>query len=288
MVSLAAKAVKAYSRRVIKKSPRSPEHLVKHLRRVLDHPPLPVLLPFGVRKQTFAGLGVHGDWVRVKKPTQAVLYVHGGGFIAGVTRTYLNLCGRFAKALQADVYLPAYRIAPEYPFPAALDDVLATYQLMLKSYPASQITIIGDSAGGALALSALLAIRDSGLPLPKCGVAYSPFADLTAPEDGSRRSNERSCSMFTSTMWTVGADLYGRTDADRRNPHASPVFGEYSGLPPLLITVDEGECLRDDAYRVAERARAANVHVTLLCREGLLHVWPIFYPLIPEARQDVK
>src|SRR5690606_18070101 len=207
MVSLAARAVKAYTRRVIKKKPRNPEYLVKHLRRALDNAPLPILLPLGVRKHTFAGLGVHGDWLRVKQPKQAVLYVHGGGFIAGVTRTYLNLCGRFAKALQADVYLPAYRLAPEHPFPAALDDVLATYQLILKDYPANQITLIGDSAGGAIVLSALLAIRDRGLPLPKCGVAYSPFADLTAPEEGSRWTNARSCSMFTSDMWVVGTDL---------------------------------------------------------------------------------
>lgn len=286
MASLAARAVKAYARRVIKKVPRDRDHLVQHLRRALNNSPLPNWLPPGVRRTQFAVEGVRGEWLRVNNPTQAILYLHGGGYIAGVPTTYLTLCAKFAKALQADVYMPAYRLAPEHPFPAALDDALTVYRLLLKKYSASKITVMGDSAGGGLALGTTLALRDAGLPLPKCNLAYSPMADLTAPH-GSRNLNELRDDMFTPEMYHVGIDLYGRTEVDRLNPHASPVFGDFKGMPPLLVTVDRSECLHDDSIKVVERARAAGVDVTLIERDGLLHVWPIFYPLLPEARKDV-
>lgn len=286
MVSLAARAVKAYCRYAIKKEPTSPEHLVTHMRRALNHSPLPTWIPPGVKRQPLFANGVRGEWLQVQNPRQAVLYLHGGGFISGVPTTYLTLCGRFASALQANVYMPAYRLGPEHPFPAAVDDVLACYALLLKKFSASQISIAGDSAGGGLALGSMHAMRDAGLPLPKCAVVYSPMADLTAPE-GSRNRNSLRDDMFNTTMFTLGVDLYGRTEADRHNPHASAVFGDYHGLPPMLVTVDKGECLYDDAIRVVERARAANIDVTLIEQDGLLHVWPIFYPLLPEARREV-
>jgi monoterpene epsilon-lactone hydrolase len=287
MVSLAARAIKAYARLVIRHHPRDEAHLVRHIRRSLNNAPLPVILPLGVRRATFAANGVHGDLLKAGKPTQAVLYLHGGGYVAGVTRTYMPLCGKLAKALKADVYMPDYRLAPEHPFPAALDDAMATYMLMLKQFPASRITIMGDSAGGGLTLGLLLAIRDRGLPLPKCAAVYSPYTDLTSTAD-SRIYNDGKDDMFTRSMFTVGVSMYGRTEADRINPHGSPCRGDFQGIPPLFITVSEEELLRDDAYMVAERARLAGVDVELVSRKGLLHVWPIFYPVMPEARLDVK
>ena len=287
MVSLAARAVAAYSRVVLKRQPRSPEHLVRHLRARLDHNPLPVLLFPGVKRQTFAGNGIHGEWLSVGRPTQAVLYLHGGGYVAGVTSTYLTLCGKLARALKADVYLPSYRLAPEHPFPAAIDDAIAAYTLLLKQFPANRITIMGDSAGGGLTLGTLLALRDRGMPLPKCAVVYSPYADVTQSMD-SRRYNAKKDDMFTHGTFTASMNLYGQTDEDRRNPYASPAFGDYHGIPPLFITVSEDECLRDDAHMVAERARLAGVDVEFISRRGLVHVWPIFYPMMPEARLDVR
>jgi acetyl esterase/lipase len=286
MVSLAARAIGAYSRLAIKRQPRTPEQMVSHLRARLDNPIPPLLMP-GVKRQTFAGNGVHGDLITVGRPAEAVLYLHGGGFIAGVTRTYLTLAGKLARALKASVYLPAYRLAPEHPFPAALDDALACYTLMLKQFPANRITIMGDSAGGGLALGMLLSLRDKGMPLPKCGVAYSPYADVTQSMD-SRRYNDKKDDMFTRAMFTVGINLYAASDEERRSPYASPAFGDYHGIPPLFITVSEDECLRDDAHMVAERARLAGVDVEFVSRRGLVHDWPIFYPLMPEARLDVR
>jgi len=287
MVSLAARAIGAYSRLVLKRQPRSPEQLVTHLRKRLDNSPLPVLLLPGVKRESFAGNGIHGEKLSVGRPTQAVLYLHGGGYLAGVTRTYLTLCGKLARALKADVYLPAYRLAPEYPFPAAIDDAIACYTLMLKQFPANRITIMGDSAGGGLTLGTLLALRDKGMPLPKCGVVYSPYADVTQSMD-SRTYNDKKDDMFTRAMFTAGLELYATTDADRRSPYASPAFADYHGIPPLFITVSEDECLRDDAHMVAERARLAGVDVEFISRRGLVHVWPIFYPMMPEARLDVR
>lgn len=286
MVSFAARAVKAYSRLVIKKDPKSSEHLVQHFRRALNSPLLP-LLPRNVKHQTFSGNGIRGEWLRVDAPRLAILYLHGGGYIAGKPRSYLTMCGAFAKSLQADVFLPDYRLAPEHPFPAAVEDALAAYRMLLERFEPRQIAIVGDSAGGALSLATLLAARDAGLPMPRCGVAYSPFADMTAPP-GSRQTNAHSCDMFTANVYAVDLGLYARTDEERRHPYASPVFGDYRGLPPLMVTVDEGECLRDDAYQVLARAKEAGVETTFISREGLLHVWPVFYPLIPEAREEIQ
>jgi acetyl esterase/lipase len=287
MVSLTARAIKAYARFAIRRRPRDEGQLVRHLRRTLDNAPLPVVLPLGVKRASFAGNSVHGDLLKVGKPRQAVLYLHGGGYVAGVTRTYMPLCGKLARALKADVYMPHYRLAPEHPFPAALDDAMATYLLMLKQFPAGQITIMGDSAGGGLTLGLLLAVRDKGLPLPKCAAVYSPYTDLTSTAD-SRIYNDGKDDMFTRAMFTVGISMYGRTEADRLNPYGSPARGDFHGIPPLFITVSEEELLRDDAYMVAERARLSGVDVELVSRKGLLHVWPIFYPLMPESRLDVN
>ncbi|TVP59459.1 MAG: alpha/beta hydrolase [Halomonadaceae bacterium] len=286
MATIPARLFKLYARKVIRKDPTDAKDLVRHLRRRLDHSPLPVFLPRGVRRDAYNVGALKGEWLRVKQPKQAVLYLHGGGYVAGVTRTYRTLCGRLAKALQADVYLPSYRLAPEHPFPAAVEDALASYKLLLTRFSPQDITLMGDSAGGGLALGTLLAIRDAGMEAPRCAVAFSPYADMTQ-EQPSRKGNEARDDFFTANTFLKGRALYCTSDEHRSHPHASPVFGDYTGLPPLLLSVDENECLRDDAYVVAEKARGAGVPVEIISREGMMHVWPIFYPLIAEARQDV-
>lgn len=286
MASIPARILKFYARKVIRYDPPDGKALVKHLRKKLNHSPLPVFLPRGVHKQSYSAGEVNGDWLSVKEPRQAVLYLHGGGYVAGVNRTYLSLCGHVAKKLQADVYLPDYRLAPEHPFPAAVEDAMASYKHLLSRFTPSQITLMGDSAGGGLALGTLLAIRDAGMEAPRCAVAFSPYADMTQ-EQPSRKDNEATDDFFTANTFFKGRELYATTEEHRRHPHASPVFGDFTGLPPLMMTVDENECLRDDTYRVLDKAREANVPVELISREGMMHVWPIFYPLISEARKDV-
>lgn len=287
MPSLIAYIVKAGARLAIRHQPKSAESLVRHLRLTMGNPPMITLLPRGVTFTPFAEGNLRGDWLRVKKPRQVLLYLHGGGYVCGKPATYHNLCGRLAKGLDADVLMPAYRVAPEHPFPAAVDDALEAYEFLLsQGWRGEQIAVAGDSAGGGLTLALLLALRDRGRPLPKCAVVYSPYADLTMASP-SRRYNDGKDDMLSYRMLEVGMAVYVQ-DEDYENPYASPVYGDYTGLPPLFITVSEEEIFRDDAYRVADAARAAGVQVSLLARKGLLHVWPIFVPILPEAREDMQ
>lgn len=286
MPSLIARAIKAGARLSIRHEPSGPDALVKRLRLTMGNPPGVTLIPFGVKVRPFDAGSLQGDWMQVKKPRQAILYLHGGGYVCGKPKTYHNLCGRLAAALQADVFLPAYRLAPEHPFPAAVNDALAAYDHLLSlGWHNEQISVAGDSAGAGLALALLLALRDRGSPQPKCAVLYSPYADVTMASP-SRRYNNDSDDMLSYRMLEVGGDVYVQ-NGDHRHPYASPVYGDYTGLPPLFITVCEQEIFRDDAYRVTEAARQAGVAVSLLARNDLLHVWPIFVPFLPEAREDL-
>lgn len=281
-----ARAVKFFSRLQVKRRPRSAEALVKHLRVAMNRPPLPLMLPPGVKLTHEQAGPLRGDVLRVSHPRQTVLYLHGGGYVAGHPRVYRNFCSRLAHGLSADVYVPDYRLAPESPFPAALDDARAAYEALLaQGISPQQLTVAGDSAGGGLTLSLLLSLRDAKLPLPRCAVVLSPLADLTFRNRSITR-NDATDDMLSQAMLEIGAGLYvPRLSA--HEPLASPAFADYQGLCPLFITVCEQECLRDDAYAVLTRALMAGVRAELLSREDLLHVWPIFVPLMPEANEDL-
>lgn len=288
MPSLIARTIMIGARLSIKHTPSTPDALVRHLRIHMNKPPMPTWLPSGVSVERLQINTLRYDRVSVTKPGQAILYLHGGGYVCGKTRTYHNFCSRLAKALDAEIWLPDYRLAPEHPFPAAIEDCLASYELLLKKgWRADQITLAGDSAGGGLTLGTLLALRDAGRPLPKCAVVLSPVSDVRFINP-SITSNDASDWMLGKAMLETGRPLYAQYPADALNPYASPALGDFTGLPPLFITVCEQECLRDDAYAVAKKARAAGVDVTLLSRPDVLHVWPIFVPVMPEARTDLQ
>jgi monoterpene epsilon-lactone hydrolase len=287
MASLLARIFKAESRRRVRRDRLGSNQLVAHLRVAMNRPALPLILPRGVRHEQLGSGPLRGEALRVATPREAVLYLHGGGFVAGHPRVYRNLCARLAKALEADVFLPEYRLAPEHQFPAALHDALDSYEALLaRGFSPRQVSVVGDSAGGGLTLSLLLALRDRGLPLPKCAVVFSPLADLRFV-NASIRANDRSDDMLSESMLRAGERLYAG-DHPTDDPLLSPALGEYAGLCPVLVSVCEAECLRDDAYAVVSRARAAGVPVELISRPDLLHVWPIFVPLLPEAREDLS
>lgn len=286
MPSLIARVIKFGSRLTIKHIPENQESLVRHLRVHMNQSP-PALLPFGVKAVRWQENGLQGDRLLVSKPSQVILYLHGGGYVCGKTKTYHNFCSRLAKELGAEVWLPDYRLAPEHPFPAAIEDAIASYELLLhKGWRAEQITVAGDSAGGGLALGLLLALRDAKRPMPKCAVLLSPYADVRAINP-SITTNDASDWMLGTAMMEVGRGVYARSPQDALNPYASPALGDYTGLPALFITVCEEEILRDDAYVVKKKAEEAGVPVTLFSRQDTLHVWPIFVPLMPEAREDL-
>ncbi len=216
---------------------------------------------------------------------RAVLYFHGGGYVFGSPKMYQALAGRLAKAAGAVVHIPNYRLAPEDPYPAAIDDGLEAYQAMLDLYGAEHLTVGGDSAGGNMTLAVLVAARDNGLPMPACIVLLSPWTDLTAPSESSTTNVETELLILPKSIRRA-TDWY-RGDIDADDPRISPLFGDLTGLPPTLIQVSDEEILYSDSTSLAEALRAAGVDVDLQVSPGMWHVWQLQAPIVPEARESI-
>jgi len=240
--------------------------------------------PRGVRLSDGVLGGVPGEWVKAGADADAarMLYLHGGGYFACSPSTHRAITGAYARQGFA-VFAPAYRLAPEHPFPAALDDALAAYRGMLEAdWSPRGIVIAGDSAGGGLALATLLAAKNAGLPMPACALLFSPWTDL-AGTGASVQSNRERDPMLVAERLREGGEIY-LNGADPVNPLASPLYGDLAGLPPLLIQVGDGEILLDDSTRLAQRAREAGVQVDLKIWKEMPHVWQISQNFLPEAR----
>ncbi|TML06711.1 MAG: alpha/beta hydrolase [Actinobacteria bacterium] len=213
-----------------------------------------------------------------------VIYFHGGGYRIASALAYRAYCSHFAARAGARVLNVHYRLAPEDPFPAAVDDALSAYQWALDNgTPASRIVLAGDSAGGGLTAAALVAIRDRGLAAPAGGICLSPWVDLTNTS-ATYTSRATADKMFSLASATEAAGLYLQGQ-DPKAPLASPVFADLSGLPPLLILVGDAEVLLDDSRTLAERASAAGVPTELFVYAEMPHVWMLNYPAYPEAAQ---
>ena len=237
--------------------------------------------------------GIPGEWVVAPgaDPDVRMLYLHGGGFVSGSSEYYLALAGRISTAARCAVLLPDYRLAPESPFPTGLEDCIRAYGWLRATgpnvpAPARATFIAGDSAGGGLTLSTLLALRDRGQQLPLAAIALSPFADLTLTGESIRYEGDLDPIMHPSCL----PDFVKRyvADADVHQPLISPVFGDYSLIPPLLIQVGEHEIIRDDSVRVAAKARGDGVEVELEIWPGMFHVFQSHEPLLPEGVQAVN
>ncbi|MEF9524389.1 MULTISPECIES: alpha/beta hydrolase [Streptomyces] len=211
-----------------------------------------------------------------------LLYLHGGGYLAGSPDTHAGLAGELARRAGLRAVSVDYRLAPEHPFPAAVDDGLAAYRELLSTGTDPQdLVLAGDSAGGGLGIATLLAAREAGLPQPAAVALFSPWVDLTLT-GGSIRSKEGADPIFTEADVRAYADLYVGT-GDRAAPLASPVFADLAGLPPLLVQAGANEVLLDDAVRLAGRAGADDVEVTLEVGPGLPHVYQLHYGRLEEA-----
>jgi acetyl esterase/lipase len=238
-------------------------------------------VPAGVMAVGATVGGIPGEWLRSAKsvPVGTLLYLHGGGYFACSPETHRPITAGFARA-GLDVFAPAYRLAPEHPFPAAIDDALAAYRGLLASgIPAGSITVAGDSAGGGLALALLLSLRDAGDHLPVAAMLFSPWTDL-AGTGASLQSNSDRDAMFAGEGMDRAAAPY-LAGEDPRHPLASPLYADLGRLPPLLIHVGSYEVLLDDSTRLADRARAAGTAVKLRTWPVVPHVWQLFP--IPEA-----
>ncbi len=244
----------------------------------------------GVRYTAASVAGVPGEWVEADAPaggpatTTTLLYLHGGGFVGGSPRSHRPLTA--ALALQGlRVFAPDYRLAPEQPFPAAPHDVLAVYRALRAAAPTARLVVAGDSAGGNLALGLMQTLRDAGEALPAAAALFSPVLDLTGASP-SMTLNAHRDAMLDPTQLPQMAAAY-LAGADPLLPLASPLFGDMAGLPPLLLHVGESEVLRDDAVRLAQKAREAGVVVELQVFPVVPHVWQLLRQL-PEARRSVR
>jgi len=245
-------------------------------------------LPEGIEVLPVQIDSLYAEWILPAKATKdkMILYFHGGGYVSGTCNSHRAITAKFVKGSQIGALLFEYRLAPEHPYPAALEDSLSAYQWLLdQGIAASNIVFVGDSAGGGLGLATLLALRDQGTPLPAAAVAYSPVTDFTCSGD-SYRTKAKIC-LSPEGMATALAKHYAG-DEEPNLPYISPLYGNLQGLPPLLIYAGEDETLCDDAIRFAAKAKAAGVNVTLRVGEGMFHCYPAMAPLFPEAAQAMK
>lgn len=232
--------------------------------------------------------GVHAEWVESALQTtkRVLLYLHGGGYCLGSPNTHRGLAARLAIAARARVLLVDYRLAPEHPFPAALEDALAAYHWLLEIGTApNQISIGGDSAGGGLTLATAIRLREDRAPLPAALICLSPWVDLTFSGESIRTLAERDPILHWRTLPSVH---YYTGDYPANHPLISPLFADLRHLPPTLIHVGSEEILLDDARRLAEKMKAAGVKVHLEIWPGMWHVFQVFAPLIPEAQQSIE
>lgn len=233
------------------------------------------------------GMSAVRVWPKGSDPDRTILYLHGGGYCTGNWRTQKGLISHLAIDAKAVVYAPHYRLAPECPHPAALDDALSAYRWVLdEGASPDRLTIAGDSAGGGLALALAIAVRDSELPAPTSLVLVSPWLDLRG--DSPSMTENAKIDPMLRPVWSrqcAAAYLAGR---DPDDPVCSPLYARHEGLPPVLIQTGSDEIIVDDSIRFAERAREAGVDVTLQVFEGLWHEFQIHAGLLREADEAIQ
>lgn len=221
-----------------------------------------------------------------KSSDHVLLYLHGGGYVLGTPKSYRGLTSNYAKRLNCPVLVPHYRLAPEHPFPAAIDDAYDAWLYLLKSgYKPEQIFLAGDSAGGGISAALLLKLRDANEPMPVGALLISPLLDLSFTGDSftSRRKRE---PLLRVDWLQWGAAAYA-DGMDVKTPYLSPVFSEPTGLPPMLIQVGTEEVLFDDSTRFTALAKKAGVDIQLEEWQGMWHDWHTFAAVLPEGRQAV-
>lgn len=232
--------------------------------------------------------GVPAEWTIAPgaDPHRALVYFHGGSYNAGGIGSHRALCTQLARATGLRVLSVDYRLAPEHPHPAAVEDACIALRFVWASgLEPAQVALAGDSAGGGLALAALIALRDAGDPLPAAVALLSPWTDLTL-SGASLEGKAELDPMIVPSVLAVARDRYV-ADAAPDAPTISPLFADLSGLPPLLVQVGTDECLLDDSTRLARRASDAGTDVVLEVWDDMIHVWQAFFAMLPEGRDAI-
>lgn len=233
--------------------------------------------------------GVTAEWVTAESASDSrvVLYLHGGGYIIGSPRTHRPLMAELSQASKGRVLGLDYRLAPEHPFPAPVEDSVAAYRWLLnEGYDPARIAVAGDSAGGGLAVAMMVQARYLGLPVPGAAVCISPWVDMEGLGE-SMESRAAADPMVGKENLMVSAKTY-LGGSDPRAPLAAPLYADLRGLPPMLIQVGDAEVLLDDSTRLAGIAREAGVEVEMDVWDDMIHVWHLFAPILPEGKQAIS
>jgi epsilon-lactone hydrolase len=245
-------------------------------------------IPDGVTVKEQIIEGIKTEWLipAGANSEKLIMYVHGGGYVSGSCSDHRGFVSKFAKFTGITNLVFEYRLAPENPFPAALDDSVKVYHWLLDAgYKPENIVIAGESAGGGLCLATLLALKENKIPLPAGAVAISPWTDLTCSSDSYQTKNRFSPAPLNS--WFVFSKHYcGKTPAN--NPFISPLFGDLKGLPPLFINSGVNDELFDDGEKFAQKAKNVNVDVKFRAGTGMVHCYPLLAPMFPEATQAMN
>ncbi len=229
-------------------------------------------------------LGHRPEYKYLNQAERLIFYLHGGAFVSGSPQTHRHLIQRIAREAQAVALSIDYRLAPEFPYPAALEDSFLAYCWLIdQKFESGRVALVGDSAGGGLAVALVQRLVVEGLPLPACVCLLSPWVDLTCSSE-AYLTRPRGDPMVSQKMALERARLYAGK-RDLTNPCVSPLYGSFWGFPPLFILVGSDEVLYDDAYRLAQKASQSGVKVQLEVWAGMFHVWPYLFPLLSEGRQ---
>lgn len=286
MISLRARLTRALLRLRVRF--RKPDAPMPERRARLDRLGGAIAAADGVRIVPEPIDGVYAEWLvpAGAAEDEVVLYLHGGAYTAGSCASHRNAVSHIARAAGIRLLMPEYRLAPEHPFPAALEDGLAAYRWLLeRGTDPRKVILAGDSAGGGLALAVMVAARDEGMPLPGAASLISAWTDLAAT-GGSLKSRNDKDPWFDADEIAPMARHYHQ-DTDPRHPLVSPLYASLEGLPPLMLQVGDHEVLLNDSTRVAEKAREAGVDVTLRVWPAMWHVWHFFVGRMPEAKQAI-
>ena len=233
--------------------------------------------------------GIPGEWISTPESVaeRVILYLHGGGYVIGSVNSHRLMISQISRAAEARALAIDYRLAPENPFPAAVEDAVTGYRWLLSTgVDAAKVAIAGDSAGGGLTVATLVALRDAGELLPAVGVCISPWVDMEALGESMRTKADADPMVTREGILQMAKAYLG--DVDARTPLASPVYADLKGLPPLLIQVGSAETLLDDATRLAEKAKSVGVDVVLEPWEEMIHVWHAFAAMLPEGQQAIE
>jgi len=273
---------------LLKSKPKPPDPTPELLRERFDKLADFLPSPDDLQSEKVTANGVSGEFISAPGADAArcIYYLHGGGYVIGSVNTHKVLAYDLSKASGARVLSMDYRLAPEHPFPAGLEDAVAGYQWLLESgVKPEHVAIAGDSAGGGLTVATLLALRDRGIALPAAAVCFSPWVDLLGEgESMTSRAEVDPMVQKEALLWYT--DLY-MAGGDPKDPLASPLYADLSGLPPTLIQVGDAETLLDDSTRLEAKMKATGVSVELEVWDRMIHVWQLFAPILSEGREAV-